>query len=306
MRYIGKIVEVLGPTGVGKSRLAVTLAKTFGGEVVSADSMQVYRGFDIGADKITAVQMEGIPHHGIDILDAHEQYNAFRFLHNAWNWSCDIWKRDCLPIFCGGTALYLRVLQQGVFEEKCVGSDLRNFLRKRYAQEGNESLWNELWKIDPKYAEKIGQNDEKRIIRGLEIVHNTGMPPSKAFLQNKTPFRGSRFIRIGLNTDRGELYRRIEARVERMIASGLVAETRILREQYPRSAPPFSGVGYREICDHLEGLITLEEAVTLIKQHSRNYAKRQLSWWRQEKDIIWFEPDQVDEITRLVGRELCP
>jgi len=300
----GVIIEILGPTGVGKSVLAIKLAKIYGGEVISADSMQVYKHFDVGTDKITKREMDGIIHHGINIYDAHEQSSAHHFLHNAWQWCQVIRQRGHLPIVCGGTALYLRMLEQGIFPEESKDDWFRDRLKERQKNEGLSALWHELNQIDSEYAGKIGMKDGKRILRGLEIFHNTGFCPSKAFSMNRTPFIGFRFIRIGLNLDRQELYQRINSRVDRMMLQGLLEETRQLRTLFPDTYPPFQGLGYKEICAHLDGMFSLEEAVNLIKQHSRNYAKRQLSWWRQEKNIKWFGPGQTDKIEELINREL--
>jgi len=300
----GTVLEILGPTGVGKSAMAVELAREFGGEVISADSMQVYTGFDIGTAKIAPEEMGGIRHYGIDIYDADEQSTAYRFMENAWRWCGEIIEKGRLPVICGGTALYLRILQQGVFPETSENRKTRAVLKEKLLRVGLDNLWSELNEIDPEYAGKIGKNDEKRILRALEIMQNTGLPPTQAFELNQTPFSGTRFIRIGLNMDRADLYKRIEDRVDRMIQQGLVEETRRLKELYPAGAPPFQGVGYREISSYLQGEFNLHEAVSLIKQHTRNFAKRQLSWWRQEKDIHWFEPSQIEAVRELVRKEL--
>lgn len=300
----GVILEILGPTGVGKSALAVALARRLDGEVISADSMQVYRGFDIGTAKISREEMDGVVHYGIDICDPHEQYTAYKFMTKAWGWCGEIRGKGRLPVICGGTALYLRVLQQGVFPEAEGTGQERGRLQERLGEVGLEALWTELWQSDPLYAEKIGRNDERRILRGLEILQNTGLPPTRAFQLNQTPFSGCRFLRIGLNMDRSRLYRRIEERVDDMMKRGLVGETRRLRELHGASSPPFQGVGYREINSFLQGEIPLEEAVALIKQHSRNFAKRQLSWWRQEKDIRWFDPADMESVKDFLRTEL--
>jgi tRNA dimethylallyltransferase len=298
------ILQVVGPTGVGKSRIAVALAGQCDGEIISADSMQVYRGFDIGTDKMTPADMGGMTHYGIDIYEPHEQSSAYRFLQQAWEWCQTIRQRGHLPVICGGTALYMRVMMQGVFPENPDNENVRMLLQDRLLKEGLEPLHLELMRIDPQYAQRIGPGDERRILRALEIIQNTGMTPTQAFTRNVTPFSSYRFIRIGLNLDRETLYKRIEVRVDRMIDLGLVEETRTLLTRYPRHYPPFQAVGYKEMVDHLEGRRTLEETVSLIKQHSRNYAKRQMTWWRKEPDIRWFDPGQIAEISDFVHREL--
>lgn len=298
------ILQVLGPTGVGKSRISVELAKIWKGEVVSADSMQVYKGFDIGTDKIRSPDHEGIVHYGIDVYEPHEQSSAYRFLHQAWEWCRVIEQNGHLPIICGGTALYLRVMSQGVFSEKESSDAFRAQLQERLEKEGLEALWQALNLQDPDYARKIGNRDERRILRAHEIIHNTGLIPTQAFKQNETPFSGHRFIRLGLMMDRKQLYERIDARVDRMVARGLLEETEALLKRYPPTYPPFQAVGYKEMVSHLQGHLSFEDAVKLIKQHSRNYAKRQMTWWRQEPDIHWFQPSSFEEISEFVGREL--
>jgi tRNA dimethylallyltransferase len=281
------VIQVLGPTGAGKSRAALAVAEAFGGEIISADSVQVYQGFDIGSDKLSQAARRGIPHHLIDIIPGCEQFNASRFLELSFAAATSIRSRGRVPVVCGGTALYLRVMIQGIFPENKDASK-REELQREAATRGWDALYGELAGIDPDYARKIGPHDHLRLLRALEIYRNNGLPPSAAFRLSRSPFAGCRFIRVGLHVERQELYRRIDARVERMLAAGLVDEVKGLLAQRPASCPPFRSLGYKEIAAHVRGETDLATARELIQRHSRQFAKRQLSWFRQEKDIHWF------------------
>ncbi|MCU0276012.1 MAG: tRNA (adenosine(37)-N6)-dimethylallyltransferase MiaA [Acidobacteria bacterium] len=280
------VVQILGPTGSGKTQAALAAARALGGEIISADSVQVYRGFDIGSGKATPEERREVPHHLIDIIADCAQFNASRFLELAHAAAEDIGSRGRLAIVCGGTALYLRVMIQGLFPEGRVVS--REQLEQEAAARGWEALYRDLERSDPAYARKISVNDHVRLLRALEIQRNSGLPPSAAFRLSRSPFAGSPFIRVGLHVERAELYRAIDARVERMLACGLIDETRRLLESHPPSCPPFRSLGYKEALAHLRGEISRDEARELIQRHSRQFAKRQLTWFRQEKDVCWF------------------
>jgi len=281
------VIQILGPTGSGKSRVALAVARALGGEIISADSVQVYRGFDIGTDKAGAAERREVSHHLIDIIPDCEQFNASKFLELAFAAAEGIRVRGRLPVVCGGTALYLRVMLRGIFPESKDG-ERREELRQMAAEKGWEALRRELERIDPAYARKISVNDHVRLVRALEIHRNSGLPPSAAFRLSRSPFSGCRFVRIGLHVERKSLYRAIDARVERMLQAGLVAEVRGLLAARPPSCPPFRSLGYKEILAHLRGETDLAFATELIQRHSRQFAKRQLSWFRQEHDIRWF------------------
>ncbi len=294
------IIQVLGPTGVGKSTVAVELAKKIRGEIISADSMQVYKEFDTGTAKIGKDERQGIPHYLIDIYSDCSQFNASIFLRESFIASEEIIRRGNIPIVCGGTALYLKCMIEGIFPESGEKRVSRDKLNRIADAHGLDYLWNRLNKVDPRYALKVGKNDKVRIVRALEIYYNNGAPPSEIFTQTQTPFHDYTFIRIGLNMGRAALYQEIEKRVDRMVEQGLLEEVARLREKYPPDCPPFKSVGYKEILMFLEEKICLEKAIELIKQHSRNFAKRQLSWFRQEKDIQWFHPRDFEQIEAFV------
>jgi tRNA dimethylallyltransferase len=295
------VIQILGPTGVGKSSVAMAMARQFGGEIISADSVQVYRGFDIGTDKVSTQTRRGIPHHLIDIITDCTQFNASKFMDLSFAAARDILDRGKVPLVCGGTALYLRVMIRGIFPENRDGSR-REQLKMRAASSGWGSLFEELRSIDPAYAAKIGPNDKVRLVRALEIYLNSGLAPSEAFRLTRSPFADFTFVRVGLQIAREKLYRNIDARVERMMANGLVDEVQGLLAIHPPSCPPFRSLGYKEILAHLRGETDLATAVELIKRHSRQFAKRQLSWFRQERDIQWFSADDLAAIAAHIGK----
>jgi tRNA dimethylallyltransferase len=295
------LIQVLGPTGVGKSRMAFVLAKKFAAEIISADSVQVYQGFDIGTDKVDAQGRSQVPHHLIDIIGDCSQFNASRFLELAFRAAEDIHARGKVPLVCGGTALYLRIMQRGIFAEKKDAATRRQLLDKA-SRLGWPALWAELQDIDPAYARKIGPNDRVRLVRALEIHRHCAMPPSAAFARSHSPFCAYRFIRIGLELERGELYRRIDRRAELMLQNGLLDEVRGLLRRYPADCPPFKALGYKEMAAHLRGEIGLPEALQAMQRHSRQFAKRQLSWFRQEKDIHWFMADDSEGIAAFISQ----
>lgn len=286
--------------------MAVYLAGTHAGEIISADSMQVYRGFDIGTDKLSVKRRGGIPHHLIDIVEDCSQFNAARFLGEAFTAACGISQRGKIPVVCGGTALYLRTMIRGIFPDPPLERVSRTVMNRLADQQGLDLLWERLQRIDPEYGAGVRRNDKVRIIRALEIYYNHGEIPTRVFKRTRTPFRESRFVRIGLNLDREELYRRIDARVDRMLQRGLLEELRRLRERKPPHCPPFHALGYRELGLYLDGKIPWQEAVEQIKRHSRQFAKRQLSWFRGESDIQWFHPDALEDVSVWLRRELNP
>lgn len=301
---IKTIIQVLGPTGVGKSTVAVELAKKIRGEIISADSMQVYKEFDIGTAKIRKDERQEVPHYLIDIYSDCAQFNASIFIRESYTASEEIIRRGHIPVVCGGTALYLKCMMEGIFPESGEKRVSREKLNRIADARGLEYMWNRLNKVDPRYAQKVGKNDKVRIVRALEIYYNNGAPPSEIFAQTQTPFQDYTFIRIGLNTERPALYQAIEKRVDRMVEQGLLEEVARLREKYPADCPPFKSVGYKEMLLFLEGKISIEKAIELIKQHSRNFAKRQMSWFRQEKDIRWFHPRELDKIETFVMSQI--
>lgn len=290
------LVILTGPTAVGKTNLSIALAKAINGEIISADSMQVYRHMDIGSAKITAEEMAGVPHHLIDVLNPTEAFNVVIFQKLAKEAMAEIYGRGHIPILVGGTGFYIQAVLYDIdFTENDEDVSLRKELEAFAKKEGAEALYDRLKAVDPASCESIHAHNVKRVIRALEFYEKTGQPISahnESQRQNISPYRFAYFV---LNDNREEIYRKIDLRVEQMMAAGLVEEVQALREMgCTKDMVSMQGLGYKEILRYLEGEITLEEAVYLIKRDTRHFAKRQLTWFRREKDVIWVEKEGVD------------
>lgn len=285
-----KLVVLLGPTAVGKTRLSIELAKAFSCEIISGDSMQVYRGMDIGTAKITREEMQGVPHHLIDVLEPDEPFSVALFQEWCGQLIPEIHARGRLPFIVGGTGLYIESVCYGFqFTEASADEEFRARQQQIYELEGPEVLHAKLAEVDPKSAERLHPNDVRRVIRALEIYHVTGEPLSASLERQKkeSPYE---LCLIGLTMDRQMLYNRIEQRIDEMVASGLVEEVRQLLERgIPRDTISMQGLGYKEIAEHLEDEVPLEAAVYKLKRDTRHFAKRQLSWFRHMKDISWID-----------------
>jgi tRNA dimethylallyltransferase len=299
------LVVVLGPTAVGKSRVAVDLALRFGGEIIGGDSIQVYRGFDIGTDKPDAAARRAVPHHLIDFIDPEIQYTAADFVRDALAAAGDIGGRGRLPIVVGGTGLYLKSLLDGLFPGPGRDPAVRAALEAEGHEHGLERLFRRLAAIDPTYAGKIRDKDRVRIIRALEVHAATGRPMSDHFRETRSPVAGHRVVRLGLALDRATLVRRIDDRVERMFARGLVDEVRgLLAQGVPEEAPPFRALGYRHVLRLLRSEISFSEAVNLTRIDTRRYAKRQMTWFRKMAGVTWFSPDDGPGLERHLQNQL--
>jgi tRNA dimethylallyltransferase len=299
------LVIVLGPTAVGKSRVAVELALRLGGEVVSGDSIQVYRGFDIGTDKPPVEARRGVPHHLIDIVGPEVQFTAADFVREALAAARAIAARGHLPIVAGGTGLYIKALCDGLFPGPGRDPALRGALEAEAREKGLETLFRRLEAVDPEYARKIRDRDRVRIIRALEVHAATGRPISEHFRATESPVKGRTVVRLGLRLGQDELYRRIDARVERMFARGLVDEVRgLLAQGVPETAPPFRALGYRHVLRHLRGETGRDEAAALTKTDTRHYAKRQMTWFRKMAGIVWFPSDDLAALEEHVRNQL--
>lgn len=282
------LVILTGPTAVGKTDLSITLAKRIGGEIISADSMQVYRHMDIGSAKIMQDEMDGIPHHLIDVLEPAEEFNVVSFQQMAKKAMDGIYDRGHIPIVTGGTGFYIQALLYDIdFTENDEDTELRRQLEEIARKQGSDVLYEMLKRIDPESCEIIHANNIKRVIRAIEFYEKTGMKISehnKIQRQNSSPYNFAYFV---LNDDRDKLYRGIEKRVDAMMDQGLVDEVKRLAESgCTRDMVSMQGLGYKEILDYLDGHITLEEAIYLIKRDTRHFAKRQLTWFRRERDTI--------------------
>lgn len=280
------LLIITGPTAVGKTSLSIQAAKIFDGEIISADSMQVYRGMDIGSAKVTKEEMEGIPHHLIDILDPWEEFDVAAFQKMAKQVIEDIYSRGKLPVIAGGTGFYIQALLYDInFQETEDDGSIRKELENLEREKGAEYLYQMLESIDPESAETIHANNVKRVIRAIEYYRQTGKKISQHNQEERQKTSPYDFLYYVVNMDREKLYGRIEARVDQMMAHGLVEEVRKLKEMgCTRDMVSMQGLGYKEILDYLNGVCTLEEAVYVIKRDTRHFAKRQLTWFRRERD----------------------
>ena len=285
-----KILVISGPTASGKTKLAVALAKARGGEVVSADSMQIYRRMDIGTAKPTAEEMDGIPHHMIDVADPEEDFSVARYVELASACVDDILSRGKLPIVAGGTGLYVDSLLSGrTFAAFSPESSLRRELEEELAERGGEAMLAELAKVDPEAAARLHPNDHKRIVRALEVYHSTGKTISEHNRETQALPPRYEALTIGLNfQDRADLWERIDARVDQMAANGLEREVReLLSSGLSPACTAMQAIGYKEFVAAVEGTMTWREAEELVKLRSRQYAKRQLTWFRRAPETHW-------------------
>ncbi|MFS1518465.1 tRNA (adenosine(37)-N6)-dimethylallyltransferase MiaA [Bacillus sp. SCS-151] len=284
-----KVVVIVGPTAVGKTKLSIELAKKLNGEIISGDSMQIYRGMDIGTAKIKREEMEGIEHHLIDIKDPHESFSVAEFQMIVRGLISDIQSRGKLPMIVGGTGLYIQaVLYDYQFSSQPTDLSYRNRLQAKADNGEAHSLYNELKKVDPLSIERIHPHNVRRVIRALEVYHVTGKPMSELQQDQKQDILYDNAL-IGLTMDRAKLYDRINARVDLMFDQGLVNEAHDLYERGIRNCQSIQAIGYKELYEHFDGKITLADAKDSLKQNSRRYAKRQLTWIRNKMDIEWFD-----------------
>jgi tRNA dimethylallyltransferase len=296
----GKIVIIVGPTCTGKSQLSMDLALEIDGEIVNADSMQVYKYFNIGSAKQGDASRNLVPHHLLDIVEPNEDYNAAIFKDMADVSITDIWSRARVPIVVGGTGLYVRALVYGLFKVHGDKS-LRKHLSELYDRDPLE-FYENVKKVDPDYGLKVSFRDKRRMVRAMEVFQLTGFSMSEWTLRHG--FKNPRYevFKIGLAKPRDELFRRINQRVEEMLKKGWIEEVKeILAMGFDEHLKPFSSIGYREIIEYLHGFITYEDMVKDIKKFTRHYAKRQFTWFLRENDIIWHEyPEDKEAIKRKV------
>ncbi len=296
------LVILTGPTAVGKTALSIALAKAIGGEIISADSMQVYRHMDIGSAKITPEEMEGIPHYLIDVLEPDQEFNVVVFQELAKQAAAEIYSRGHIPIVAGGTGFYIQALVYDIdFTENDEDTAFRRTLEEQAKREGAEALYERLRAVDPESCESIHAHNIKRVIRAIEFYEKTGKKISehnREQRQNDSPYNFAYFV---LNDDREQIYERINVRVDLMMAQGLVEEVRALRESGCRKEMvSMQGLGYKELLSYLEGETSMEEAVYLIKRDTRHFAKRQLTWFRREKEVIWVDKTVFDHDSQKI------
>jgi len=301
-----KLVVITGPTAVGKTKLSIELAKQIGGEIISADSMQVYKYMNIGTDKISPDKMGGVPHHLIDFLDPHEDFNVFTFQKLVKEAIADIASRGKVPIIVGGTGFYIQAVLYDIdFTETDEDESYRHELEERARAEGVHVLHEELKAVDPESAIAIHENNSKRVIRALEYYKKTGKKISQHNTEQHARTSPYDFKYFVLTDDRSVLYERIEKRVDQMIEEGLESEVKkLLAMDIPKDATSMQGLGYREMIGFLEGEYDLERAVYLIKRNTRHFAKRQLTWFKRERDVIWIDKQEFGRDDEKILKEM--
>ena len=300
------LVIIAGPTAAGKSRIAVELALRISGEIISADSMQVYRGMDIGSAKITESEMKGVRHHLIDVLSPREPFNIFLFRQMAQEAAQGILERGHIPIVAGGTGFYIQSLLYGVaFSDEPEDRSYRKELEEKAARGMGQALYRELEAVDPASAAAIHPHNLKRVIRALEYSHFTGEPISvhnERERGRESEWNGAYFV---LTRDRKKIYEQIDRRVDQMLAAGLREEVEeLMRRGMTRDMVSMQGLGYKEMIDFLQGASTLEEAVYKIKRDTRHFAKRQLTWFGREKDVLWVDQDLFSSDEEVISHML--
>ncbi|MGN0151523.1 MAG: tRNA (adenosine(37)-N6)-dimethylallyltransferase MiaA [Wujia sp.] len=288
-----KLIILTGPTAVGKTDLSIRLAKAVGGEIISADSVQVYKHLDIGSAKIKKEEMQGVRHHLIDVLEPDAAFSVADFKQMALEAMEGIYAREHIPIIVGGTGFYIQAVLNDISFDETDDDGYRQTLEKMYNEEGAHKLYLMLQEIDPVSARSIHENNVKRVIRALEYHHQTGQKISDHNAAERKKVSPYNFAYFVLNMDREKLYERIEQRVDIMINDGLIDEVRELVQKYglTRDMVSMQGLGYKEILQYLDHEYSLDEAVYVLKRDTRHFAKRQLTWFRRERDVIWVDKD---------------
>ncbi|MEM9932629.1 MAG: tRNA (adenosine(37)-N6)-dimethylallyltransferase MiaA [Bacteroidota bacterium] len=298
------LISIVGPTGVGKTSLSITLAKRYGSPILSCDARQVYTGMDIGTAKITVVEREDIPHHFIDILPVDQPFTVGQFEQKAEDLLADLFKHQPVVIAVGGSTLYFHTLWYGLDEIPEVKPAVREALRREWEVSGLTPLLTELQEADPLTYETIDRNNHVRVLRALEVFRSSDQPIS-AFRTQSEKESTYQHIKIGLKMDRELLYKRINNRVDQMLEAGLVMEVeQLLQAGYNLEHQAMRTIGYQEIVHYLQGDYPLEEAIRLIKRNSRRYAKRQMTFYRRYKDILWFEADETSSILSKIAQQI--
>lgn len=302
-----EIVAIVGPTGVGKTSLGVEIAKRFNGEVISGDSMQIYKGMDIGTAKVTRDEKQNIVHHMIDIKEPDETFSAAEFQRTVTKKIDEIQRRGKLPVLVGGTGLYIQsILYDYKFPEKERDVNLQSMLQRELEQYGAERMWNRLNEIDPKAARKIHPNNHRRLIRAMEIAKTEDRAMGEVDSQAAVLSKYNPII-IGLEMDRDILYNRINERVDVMMEKGLLEEVRKLYEQGLEKNQSLQAIGYKEFIPYFKGEQSLEESVNILKRNSRRYAKRQYTWFRNKMNVQWYRitPETAAETRIIILRDLA-
>lgn len=305
------LVILTGPTAVGKTKLSIALAKAIGGEIISADSMQVYRHMDIGSAKIRLEEMEGIPHYLVDVLEPWEEFHVVRFQQMAKEAMKKIQEHGHIPILVGGTGFYIQAIVKDIDFTENEASPYREELTRLAEEKGADFLYEKLQKVDPKSAQIIHAHNVKRIIRALEFYQMTGKKISEHNTKQREKSSPYQFAYFVLQDERTKLYKRIEARIDEMLQDGLIEEVTALKEMgLKRGMVSMQGLGYKEILAYLDGECTLEEAVEILKRDTRHFAKRQITWFKREEEVIWldkgkfaYQEEQILEAMLQILRE---
>ena len=302
-----KVAVIIGPTAVGKTKLSIDLAKALNGEIISGDSMQIYRTMDIGTAKVTKEEMDGIPHYMVDIKDPEDSFSVAEFQERVRKHIREITERGKLPIIVGGTGLYIQsVLFDYQFTDDAGDAIYREQMEKLAQERGVEYVHEKLQEVDPESAERIHANNVRRVIRALEIFHTTGEKMSDQLEKQENELLYDVSL-IGLTMDREMLYDRINLRVDLMMEQGLLEEVEGLYNRGIRDCQSIQAIGYKEVYDYFENRVSLEEAVSQLKTNSRRYAKRQLTWFRNKMDVTWFDVtggEKTSEILRYIEGKL--
>ncbi len=297
------LIIITGPTAVGKTELSIMLAKKINGEIVSADSMQVYKGMDIGTAKISKSEMSGVPHHLIDCLDIHDEFSVYTFKQLAEEAICSIYEHDRIPIICGGTGFFIQAVLYDIdFNEEQVNAKLRSDLYTFAEKYGRVELHNRLKRIDPDYARDIHFNNIKRVVRAIEYYEMTGQRFSEHNVEQHARSSSYDFRLYCITDNKDSLYKRIDTRVDKMIQDGLYDEvTGLIRRGARREDVSMQGIGYKEIIDAINGKCTLDEAVEKIKINSRHYAKKQITWFKRERDVEFIDRSNYNDTVEIMN-----
>ncbi len=301
MLHKKNLISIVGPTAIGKTALAIQIARHFGTEIISADSRQFFKEMAIGTAKPDAEELAAAKHHFIDSHSVSQLFSTGDFEIEGLKTLDEIFQKHDVAIMVGGSGLYVNALINGLDEMPDIDLSIREKLNKQFEEEGLAVIQNQLAELDPEYFAKVDQQNPQRMIRGLEVFLSTGQKLSSMLSATKKE-RPFNIIKIGLNTDRTVLYNRINLRVDQMIANGLLEEVKSLTPFKRYNA--LNTVGYSEIFDYFDGKLSLEEAIAAIKQNTRRFAKRQLTWFRRDEEIIWFEPDQGPDVIRFVANKI--
>jgi tRNA dimethylallyltransferase len=295
------LIIICGPTGIGKTRIGIELAKKFGSVILSADSRQIYKEMTIGTAVPSMEEQNSVPHYFLQTHSIHEPYNASRFEVEANDFLSGYYKNNQVALMVGGSGLYIDAVCHGIDDLPSISKPVREKWHLIYQDEGIEYLQQQVLKTDPEYYQVVDKNNPKRLQKAMEVYEMTGLPYSSFRTRTQRP-RIYTPVKIALNTAREELYQRINQRVDKMMGNGLLEEAKSL---FPnKHLSPLNTVGYKELFDYFEGKLTLDEAVIQIKNHSRAYARRQITWFRKDKSVRWFEPGEINPIIRYIEEQI--